>query len=78
MSREEYDALLKEQNNLCAICGQPEARGEQLAIDHSHVTGKNRGLLCEKHNMMLGLAGDSPELLRKAAEYLERYADKAA
>jgi hypothetical protein len=74
MTQEQYDALVKKQNNLCAVCGQPEREGEQLAIDHCHKTDKNRGLLCERHNMMMGLAGDSPEILRKAAAYLEEYA----
>lgn len=40
-------------------------------IDHDHATGKARGLLCTKCNLLLGLALESPVTLRSAASYLE-------
>jgi hypothetical protein len=45
---------------------------EKACIDHDHETGKPRGILCRMCNLGLGHFKDSPELLRKAAEYLER------
>lgn len=67
---EDYEALLVEQNGLCAICnGEPH--GEFLSVDHNHETGKVRGLLCRNCNVGLGALKDSPDVLRRAADYLE-------
>lgn len=65
---EEVDQLFKAQNGKCAICDKNRARD----VDHDHETGRIRGLLCNQHNQGLGLFGDNPELLRAAADYLER------
>lgn len=74
---DEYLAKIAEQNNLCAICGEPERRPDKasrkikaLAVDHDHETGQIRGLLCSACNTGLGLFQDDPELLAKAADYL--------
>lgn len=76
---EDYGRMLDEQKSLCAICGQPEIQVNHcsgkvldLAVDHCHVTGKVRGLLCSRCNKMLGLSSDSLEILMKAREYLAK------
>ena len=54
---EEYDKMLISQNNGCAICGKETAynSGEKrLHVDHCHITGKVRGLLCSQCNTTLG------------------------
>src|SRR5271156_5229416 len=60
---EEYDKMLKDQNNLCLICENPETsinpynkKIVRLSIDHCHKTGKIRGLLCGNCNRLIGLA----------------------
>lgn len=74
---EEFDRMVNEQNNLCKLCGRPETTKHQsgktkdLAVDHDHLTGKIRGLLCWVCNTGIGKLQDSPELLRKAADYIE-------
>jgi hypothetical protein len=63
--------------NECQICGsegfsmngKPES--EKLCLDHKHGTDFVRGKLCHNCNRALGLFQDNPELLRKAANYLE-------
>ncbi|MGL5935035.1 MAG: endonuclease VII domain-containing protein [Cetobacterium sp.] len=70
-----YNRLLKEQGGTCAICYRP-GLSKRLAVDHSHSTGTNRGLLCQPCNMALGLYEDSPTRLRRAAEYLEEHAKR--
>lgn len=56
----------------CMICGETtDPNGKSLTIDHCHRTGRIRGSLCSSCNMGLGKFGDSPELLRNAAAYLE-------
>lgn len=77
----EYDKLFFEQKGLCAICGKPETSKNQygirrLNIDHNHISGKNRGLLCSKHNLGIGqfnIDEQGIELLLKAIEYVEKY-----
>jgi hypothetical protein len=74
LSLDKYQAKLVEQNYCCALCGKTqEEEGTALCVDHDHETGQIRDLLCRVCNRALGLFKDSPKLLRKAAEYLERH-----
>lgn len=57
---------------VCHICGGVD-KDRNLAIDHCHQTGKMRGLLCMGCNTALGRFKDNPDLLRKAAEYIEKH-----
>lgn len=42
---EDYDRMLEEQGGHCALC--PAVPGvRRLHVDHDHVTGRVRGLLC--------------------------------
>ena len=65
-----YDVLYEAQHGCCAICSEPEEKFSWLCIDHDHVTGRVRGLLCPNCNRGLGLLGDSEHLLQKAKDYL--------
>lgn len=68
---DQYAAMLVEQRGGCAICRQTCPTGQHLAVDHDHKTGAVRGLLCFGHNTGMGKFNDDPELLRRAADYLE-------
>jgi hypothetical protein len=69
-----YDRMLADQKGVCAICGRSDNPGmTRLAIDHCHTTKKIRGLLCTCCNQAIGQLKDSPELLRRAADYLEAH-----
>jgi hypothetical protein len=68
---EEYDAMLAAQRGLCKICGDVPHGKRRGHVDHSHVTGKVRGILCCACNRLLGAAKDDPERLRRAIHYLE-------
>ena len=69
LSPEEYAALVTAQNGVCAICTQADTR--RLSVDHCHITGKVRGLLCKKCNQFLW-ALDEPGWLAKAQCYLTK------
>jgi len=43
-----------------------------LSVDHDHVTGRIRGLLCRQHNSLLGYMDDDVDQLRKSIEYLKQ------
>ena len=70
---EEYDALLAEQGGACAICRRPPTDGISLHVDHDHKTGARRALLCFRCNNSLGDLEDDPDLLRRAAAYLDAH-----
>jgi hypothetical protein len=68
---EQYNYLLSTQNGKCAICNIDHTQlKRRIAVDHDHVTGKIRGLLCDKCNRGLGLFCDNKDFLKKAANYL--------
>ena len=69
MTLEDYQARLLRQARACAICRLPSER--TLCVDHSHATGKVRGLLCHGCNSGLGFFDDDPCRLRAATAYLE-------
>src|ERR1019366_7791384 len=51
---EGYEALLLTQNGGCALCGGLNPSGQRLAVDHDHVNGVARGLLCHACNTKVG------------------------
>lgn len=69
LTSEEFTYMVMEQGGVCAVCGLvPSA----LYVDHDHITGTVRGLLCQKCNSGIGFLGDSLEGLEKAVSYLKR------
>jgi hypothetical protein len=76
VDKADYERILVEQGGVCAICAKaPDEtkRGKVLCVDHDHVLGSNRALLCHSCNRALGLLGDDPTRLREAADYLDRW-----
>lgn len=70
LTMDDYTALLDKQNGACSICGGPPTQ-TSFCVDHDHVTGAVRGLLCKPCNTAIGNLKDDAELVRKALKYLE-------
>jgi len=72
ITSEEYQVMLDKQGGCCAVCGGEETRSasHEMSVDHDHITGKVRGLLCNNCNRGIGLLGDTEEALHKAWTYL--------
>lgn len=69
LTEADFDALLESQGGNCAICQrEPSSRPH---VDHDHDTGNVRGLLCGPCNRGIGYLGDSPDVVRRALEYLD-------
>lgn len=73
LSLEDYDAMLQSQNNSCKICESEDPGGKHkiFYVDHCHVTGNIRGLLCTGCNLALGGFRDKIESLERAILYLK-------
>ncbi|WJV49930.1 endonuclease VII domain-containing protein [Streptomyces flavofungini] len=73
LSVDDYAQIFKFQDGRCAICR--ETRRTNLAVDHCHKTNAVRGLLCARCNSTLLARGarDRVDVLRRAADYLEKY-----
>lgn len=66
LSPEGYNNLLLSQGGQCAVCPSKDL----LFVDHDHVTGLNRGLLCRHHNLMLGYMEKDIQVVDKLVDYL--------
>ena len=79
MTESEYETLQIVQGGLCAVCRRtnPLKNGsepERLAVDHDHLSGRNRGLLCQNCNRVLGfIEGKNGCPLEQSQEYLLRF-----
>lgn len=73
LSQEEFDTLTERQCGCCAICGRPFTQSLRCVVDHDHVTGAVRGLLCDKCNLGIGHFNEKASTLIAAAQYLNAH-----
>lgn len=66
-----YNHLLSQQENRCAICTNDFTGSDFPQVDHDHITGRVRGLLCRTCNMGLGMFKDDITKLEQATNYLK-------
>lgn len=69
--------MLTEQQLVCGICKNPETCRKDgstrtLSVDHDHLTGKVRGLLCHRCNAGLGYFRDNIDYLSAAIEWITK------
>ena len=68
MTAQDVESLGRAQGGVCAVC-----RGRRAEhVDHDHVTGIVRGLLCFSCNAALGQFRDDIATLQRAIDYLRR------
>lgn len=65
----EQDAAL---GDTCAVCLRGKLSGGNRHVDHDHVSGRVRGVLCRRCNTGIGMLGDSLIGVLRAAEYLAK------
>lgn len=65
----ECKTMLEKQNHTCLICKTAFVNCA-FAVDHCHLSGKVRGLLCTRCNTGLGQFRHDVELLQSAISYL--------
>lgn len=79
LTEPQYEAMVIAQDGVCAVCRKPETaveprsgRPRLLSVDHDHVSGAVRGLLCRKCNSALGLLQEDAELVSQLLAYVLR------
>ena len=75
ITQEDYEQLLADQNGSCAICGTKDSgnkRSRYFMIDHCHVSGEVRGLLCVACNVRLGQMEANKEVVLKTIDYAQK------
>jgi len=72
LSLQDYDRMFARQRGICPMCWKKFKRTP--CVDHSHVTGLVRGLLCRNCNIGFGNFFENPAFLRRAADYGEFFA----
>lgn len=73
VSEEEVNKMYSNQGGICAICPATiERQNKKSHLDHNHITGVFRGLLCKSCNNGLGFFKDDIGILTSAIEYLKR------
>ncbi|CAO0836124.1 Recombination endonuclease VII OS=Streptomyces microflavus OX=1919 GN=Smic_81080 PE=4 SV=1 [Streptomyces microflavus] len=77
----DFNRMVAEQGNVCAICDKPQAGDRRLSIDHDRACCPGsrscgmcvRQLLCNLCNTGLGLFRESPDLMDRAKAYILRH-----
>lgn len=83
LSGDGYTTLLVGQEGVCAICDQECQVWQRLSVDHDHLTGAARGLLCHAcntgirfDNVLIGRLRDDAALNARALLYLAKHANQ--
>ena len=72
LTLEQWQQMFDEQSGCCLLCGKHQSELKRiLQVDHDHITGKVRGLLCSPCNVQLGWL-ENKEFCAKASIYLAR------
>lgn len=71
---EQYEVIVEIQNGKCAICKTLPAN-KRLSVDHNHVTGKVRGLLCLKCNSAVAFAKEDVSILEEMISYIKKHSE---
>lgn len=72
IDQNEYDQMFKKQQGKCAICNKEG----KLCVDHCHIEGHVRQLLCYSCNLLLGKIELEPDRIFKMLDYINYHGKK--
>jgi hypothetical protein len=70
LTLESYQTMLTVQENKCGIC---QDNMKTPYVDHNHITGNIRMLLCHHCNCLIGNAKESITILEDAIKYIKKF-----
>lgn len=72
----DFNDMLNIQLGLCPICLEPLLELSDICIDHDHITGRVRGLLHRKCNMLVGVIEPMLDKIDNIFKYLNIAQDR--
>lgn len=74
LTQEQFETMMVQQNRSCDICLEPFSKFKKAPfVDHNHLTGTIRGLLCQNCNSLIGFSREDAHVFIAAMHYLENY-----
>lgn len=74
ISLEIYNKMFNDQNGCCSICKKHQSEFKRsLCVDHNHITGKVRALLCSNCNKAIGLLNENIKALEESIKYIKHH-----
>ena len=70
LTTKQYSDMLSAQNSCCKICNTIM---NPPCVDHSHTTGKTRGLLCMNCNTSIGLLKENTNIINNLIKYIKEH-----
>lgn len=70
---EQWEDLFSRQGCVCGLCRSDKPGQRGWATDHDHETGRVRGILCHRCNLILGWLGDLPVKIEGAFARVRNY-----
>jgi hypothetical protein len=71
LTYKEWLQIWNNQDGKCLICQIPFDKPSDSCVDHNHITGEIRGLLCRKCNCAIGLLKENIQSIKNMLKYLE-------
>lgn len=65
INEQKYNSMFRRQKGLCKLCGNPLPSNRHAQVDHNHDTGKVRGLVHLRCNLVIGTVEKWGELVKK-------------
>ena len=69
----DFNRMVKEQDNKCAVCSEDLSNGKQIDVDHCHKTRKVRGITHNHCNCIVECCNENVDVLENAIKYLEKH-----
>jgi hypothetical protein len=71
-SEQAMQDLVRRQQGACAVCDRVFGRQRRAVLDHDHVTGHRRGLVCHRCNLWIGLM-ENASMVERILRYLRQH-----
>jgi hypothetical protein len=72
---DDFSRMMQEQEGKCAIClvKAEDTMNKKLYVDHNHLTGAVRALLCNSCNSGIGFLREDLGIIQRASDYLKKF-----